>query len=223
MARWLVLLLLLASSALAQDGATWQGFDLQGGQINEAWTGICVLTAATPTPTITPTPTSTPTVTQTPTATPTCPAGEDYCFGVCTNLQTDTDNCGTCGHICGIDPAQACVGGNCATMTPTPTDTATPTPTDTPTQTPTETPTPTNTPTETATPTVTGTPTETPTTTPTPTITDTPAVTATPTATGTPTVTPPCPPATPPGELCTTDTGLSGTCCRDVNGTPVCQ
>src|SRR3954453_21543295 len=29
-----------------------------------------------------------------------CPSGESCCSGTCTNLQTDTNNCGSCGHAC---------------------------------------------------------------------------------------------------------------------------
>jgi hypothetical protein len=43
------------------------------------------------------------------------PATPDNCGTVCTNLQTDADNCGKCGHLCSLPNAQArCVAGSCA-------------------------------------------------------------------------------------------------------------
>ena len=45
---------------------------------------------------------------------PTCPAGQTVCIGTavsCVNTSSDTKNCGSCGHACGIN--QECVNGNC--------------------------------------------------------------------------------------------------------------
>ena len=75
----------------------------------------------TPTATATPTPTATPTApTPTPTPTPVpCPAGTTDCGGGCVDLQTDVDNCGTCGHVCPEGQAgfvRGCAGGNCFFM-----------------------------------------------------------------------------------------------------------
>jgi hypothetical protein len=41
-----------------------------------------------------------------------CPQTETSCAGTCTDLQTDTGNCGACGQSCA--PAQSCVAGLCA-------------------------------------------------------------------------------------------------------------
>ncbi|HOW73403.1 MAG TPA: FG-GAP-like repeat-containing protein [Phycisphaerae bacterium] len=40
----------------------------------------------------------------------TCPGGLT-CGGVCVDLMTDPDNCGSCGTVC--DPGEACTGGQC--------------------------------------------------------------------------------------------------------------
>lgn len=40
-----------------------------------------------------------------------CAANEAVCGGVCSNLQTDRDNCGSCGHGCG--DGLVCAGGTC--------------------------------------------------------------------------------------------------------------
>lgn len=40
-----------------------------------------------------------------------CAANESICAGVCSNLQTDRDNCGECGHGCG--DGMVCAGGMC--------------------------------------------------------------------------------------------------------------
>jgi hypothetical protein len=42
-------------------------------------------------------------------------ATPDNCGTRCANLQTDAQNCGTCGHVCSLPNAQArCVAGSCA-------------------------------------------------------------------------------------------------------------
>ncbi|MFT3767428.1 MAG: hypothetical protein QM820_18400 [Minicystis sp.] len=53
----------------------------------------------------------------------TCDAGETCCgetlttSGICRNLQTDVDNCGECGHVCGscpfYIPHRVCGAGLC--------------------------------------------------------------------------------------------------------------
>lgn len=40
-----------------------------------------------------------------------CAAGETVCAGVCSNMQTDRDNCGTCGNACG--DGMVCFNGAC--------------------------------------------------------------------------------------------------------------
>jgi hypothetical protein len=40
-----------------------------------------------------------------------CAAGEAICAGVCSNMQTDRDNCGQCGNQCG--DGLVCSGGTC--------------------------------------------------------------------------------------------------------------
>jgi hypothetical protein len=45
-----------------------------------------------------------------------CPAGQDRCFGACTDLQTDATNCGRCGWFCngdGLSPEAYCAAGEC--------------------------------------------------------------------------------------------------------------
>jgi hypothetical protein len=84
---------------------------------------------ATPTETPTPAPTETPTPAPTETPTPTpepptptpivCPAGETECSGICVDLQTDVNNCGTCGTICPEGQpgfVRGCAAGNCFFM-----------------------------------------------------------------------------------------------------------
>src|SRR5579883_2951600 len=39
-----------------------------------------------------------------------CNAEQVLCMGICTNLQTDPNNCGTCGHSC---QGGACQAGVC--------------------------------------------------------------------------------------------------------------
>ena len=46
-----------------------------------------------------------------------CPTGTTECAGICVNTQTDTHNCGTCGHAC-VD-GQLCVNGSCVCPTGT--------------------------------------------------------------------------------------------------------
>src|ERR1035438_4409112 len=41
-----------------------------------------------------------------------CPPGQTDCGGTCKNLNTDSDNCGTCGMQC-TTPYQKCQGGQC--------------------------------------------------------------------------------------------------------------
>lgn len=84
---------------------------------------------ATPTVTPTPAPTETPTPAPTETPTPTpepptptpivCPAGETECSGICVDLQTDVNNCGTCGNVCPEGQpgfVRGCAAGNCFFM-----------------------------------------------------------------------------------------------------------
>jgi hypothetical protein len=42
----------------------------------------------------------------------TCQAGLTNCSGVCTNLATDSMNCGACGRTCAT--GKACSAGTCA-------------------------------------------------------------------------------------------------------------
>ncbi|MFM2154049.1 MAG: Stigma-specific protein Stig1, partial [Pseudomonadota bacterium] len=42
-----------------------------------------------------------------------CSTGLHACSGACVNLQTDTGNCGTCGHAC-TAPTPYCVSGACS-------------------------------------------------------------------------------------------------------------
>ncbi len=46
---------------------------------------------------------------------PGCAAGETSCAGTCVDLQTDPDNCGTCGSACGT--GDVCCGGGCVETT----------------------------------------------------------------------------------------------------------
>lgn len=43
--------------------------------------------------------------------TPPCPQGTSNCTGDCVNLQSDQNNCGTCGTVCGA--SMFCVNGAC--------------------------------------------------------------------------------------------------------------
>lgn len=45
-----------------------------------------------------------------------CPAGKINCFGECTNTQTDVQNCGQCGIVCGT--GQFCGKGECLLTCP---------------------------------------------------------------------------------------------------------
>lgn len=47
----------------------------------------------------------------------TCNTGFTACNGNCVDTQTDTNNCGRCGHACGTD--ETCQQGACTTATPT--------------------------------------------------------------------------------------------------------
>ncbi|HET7091824.1 MAG TPA: MXAN_6577-like cysteine-rich protein, partial [Thermomicrobiales bacterium] len=63
--------------------------------------GSATATAPATTPTATTAPTAAPTTA--PTMAPTavsCPGGTTLCGDVCVDLQTDVNNCGTCGHVC---------------------------------------------------------------------------------------------------------------------------
>ncbi len=83
---------------------------------------------ATETPTATPTATPTETPTETPTPAPTetptpvpivCPTGTTDCTGICVDLQTDVDNCGTCGNVCPEGQpgfVRGCAAGTCFFM-----------------------------------------------------------------------------------------------------------
>jgi Stigma-specific protein, Stig1 len=42
------------------------------------------------------------------------PQGLANCSGSCRDLASDASNCGSCGHLCGVN--QGCVGGMCITM-----------------------------------------------------------------------------------------------------------
>jgi len=46
---------------------------------------------------------------------PPCPAGQTQCESTCTSLQTDAQNCGSCGNACGN--GQSCVAAKCTTLT----------------------------------------------------------------------------------------------------------
>ncbi len=74
----------------------------------------------TATPTETPTETPTPAPTETPTPVPVvCPTGTTDCGGICVDLQTDVDNCGTCGNVCPegqLGFVRGCAAGNCFFM-----------------------------------------------------------------------------------------------------------
>jgi hypothetical protein len=79
--------------------------------------------AMTPAPSGEPTTAPTTTATSAPTSAPTmaptavsCPSGTTRCGDACLDLQTDVNNCGSCGHVC--PPAQPgfvadCAAGNC--------------------------------------------------------------------------------------------------------------
>jgi hypothetical protein len=51
-------------------------------------------------------------------ATGSCPAGQTSCNGMCADLSSNSDNCGSCGYTC--DPNLVCVGGKCADHCPSP-------------------------------------------------------------------------------------------------------
>jgi hypothetical protein len=40
-----------------------------------------------------------------------CPSGQTKCKGTCVNLQTNSQNCGSCGHVCAS--GQVCCNGTC--------------------------------------------------------------------------------------------------------------
>jgi hypothetical protein len=40
-----------------------------------------------------------------------CPLSELKCGNLCTNVQLDPLNCGTCGKVCGL--GQLCLAGKC--------------------------------------------------------------------------------------------------------------
>jgi hypothetical protein len=42
-----------------------------------------------------------------------CPAPQECCDGVCTDVSTDTRNCGACGNACLVGPASDCVNSTC--------------------------------------------------------------------------------------------------------------
>jgi len=44
-------------------------------------------------------------------STQTCPAGQSMCSGACSTLNSDNNNCGTCGHACGA--GAVCSAGVC--------------------------------------------------------------------------------------------------------------
>jgi hypothetical protein len=46
-----------------------------------------------------------------------CSGGDTRCNGVCTSVQSDPANCGTCGTVC--PPTQSCQAGRCANAMPT--------------------------------------------------------------------------------------------------------
>ena len=178
----------------------------------------CVVTVASPTPSLTPSPTmtATPIPTETPsptmTATP-LPTETPSPTMTATPIPTETPSptmtatplpTATPSPTPTVKPDLAPEATPVSTPTLTPTPSLTPSPTMTATPIPTETPSPTPTPTETPSPTATPTPTETPspTATPTPTPTETPSPTPTPTETPSPAATPtptetPSPTATP--------------------------
>ncbi|MBB6088090.1 MopE-related protein [Wenzhouxiangella marina] len=45
-----------------------------------------------------------------------CGSGQTNCNGICADLQTDVENCGSCGLSCGV--GETCVLGSCGTCTP---------------------------------------------------------------------------------------------------------
>jgi hypothetical protein len=42
-----------------------------------------------------------------------CPEGQTKCSGVCTNLNTDPQNCGACGTVCNQAGMLFCGGNGC--------------------------------------------------------------------------------------------------------------
>jgi hypothetical protein len=47
---------------------------------------------------------------------PACPAGQARCFGMCTDVTADPDNCGGCGGVCAA--GEACLNGACGRLAP---------------------------------------------------------------------------------------------------------
>src|SRR5581483_5686220 len=45
----------------------------------------------------------------------TCGSDQDLCNGACVNVQTDNQNCGSCGNSCGT--GTTCSGGSCVCST----------------------------------------------------------------------------------------------------------
>src|SRR3954471_6908339 len=46
-----------------------------------------------------------------------CPSGESCCSRTCTDLKTDTNNCGSCGHAC--VSGESCCSGTCTPLVTT--------------------------------------------------------------------------------------------------------
>ncbi|MGA9098325.1 MAG: tetratricopeptide repeat protein [Methanotrichaceae archaeon] len=49
-----------------------------------------------------------------------CPSGQTNCNGLCTDTQTDSQNCGSCGNVC--TEGESCVSGSCSSSGGTPQD-----------------------------------------------------------------------------------------------------
>ena len=45
-----------------------------------------------------------------------CFGGQQWCNGMCVEVELDPSNCGSCGHQCG--PGEYCAGGICQTIDP---------------------------------------------------------------------------------------------------------
>ena len=112
-----------AATATAPAGATATATAPAGATATSTATATAT---TTPTETPTPAPTDTPTP-QPPTPTPepptptpiVCPAGTTECGGICVDLLTDVNNCGTCGNVCPEGQpgfVRGCVEGNCFFM-----------------------------------------------------------------------------------------------------------